>query len=392
MSHTAHVLPPLYAGWMDALLAAPVPAESNATCGDCAMVFADRPEGGADAYRRDTKCCTYLPELWSFLVGGVLLDVPAPGSPAERGRRSVEARLDAGVAVTPLGLGKAPLHAALYERGREHVFGKALALRCPHYLDQDGGLCGVWAHRESTCATWFCKHVRGATGKEFWKHLHQLLVAVEKALAAWCALELGLEPDALAQLYQPYAARVARPLTGRDVDGLPDAAAARRAWGRWLGREREFYVACARRVQALAWEDVLRIGGAQVAVYAHLARHAHARLLDDAVPERLVPDLVQISPRGRDRRLLVGYSGLDGIEVPAVVPELLAHFDGRATAVVLEEIARERRVRVDPSLVRKLADFGVLVAAPAGTCPRARPASRPSPARCRDRRRPRTSR
>src|SRR5688572_8819300 len=117
MSHTAHALPPLYARWMDALLAAPLPVESNATCGDCAMVLPALPEGGPESYRRDTKCCTFLPELWSFLVGGVLLDAPEPGSPAERGRRSVEARLDAGLGVTPLGLGKSPAHAALYDRG-----------------------------------------------------------------------------------------------------------------------------------------------------------------------------------------------------------------------------------------------------------------------------------
>lgn len=369
MSHTGHVLPPLYARWMDDLLAAPVPAETNATCGDCVMVLPEHPHGGPESYRRDTKCCTFLPELWSFLVGGVLLDEPEPGSPADRGRRSVEARLDAGLAVTPLGLGKTRLHATLYGAGLAGTFGKARALRCPHYLEEDGGLCGVWRHRESTCATWFCKHTRGATSKEFYKHLHQLLMGVERALAAWCALELDLDADALASLYEPYAAKMPRPMTGRDLDGEPDPAALRRAWGRWLGREREYYAECARRVAALSWAEVAAIGGAPVHVFARLTRHAHARLLDDTVPEHLVAGLVQIMPSRRGRRRVVGYSGLDALDLPEVVPEVLHDFDGRPTTEVLEEIRRTHRVRLDPALVRKLADFGVLVPAPAVALP-----------------------
>src|SRR5207244_10604758 len=134
-----------YPGWMRELLGAPIPAETNATCESCAMVVDD---GSGDAgYSPDTKCCTYLPQLWNFLVGRVLLDDSAD---AARGRATVEARLDRGVAVTPLGLGKSAAFQVLYFTSGAAAFGQSRALLCPHYLDEKGGICGVWRNREAT--------------------------------------------------------------------------------------------------------------------------------------------------------------------------------------------------------------------------------------------------
>jgi hypothetical protein len=40
--------------------------------------------------------------------------------------------------------------------------------------------------------------------------------------------------------------------------------------------------------------------------------------------------------------------------------ELLPYFDGRPTKDVLEAIAAERGIALDPALVRKMADFALL--------------------------------
>jgi hypothetical protein len=62
----------------------------------------DRPGQAMLFFNAETKCCTYLPALYNFLVGSILTDK----DPAFAvGRASVEARLDAQVEVTPLGLG-----------------------------------------------------------------------------------------------------------------------------------------------------------------------------------------------------------------------------------------------------------------------------------------------
>jgi hypothetical protein len=355
----AVALPPLYARWLDELLDGPIPAETNATCADCAMLpDADGDPAPLQGYNPETKCCTYLPELWNFLVGAILLDDDTGA--AARGRATVEARIDRGLAVTPLGLGRTRPFDLLYRTGGVSTFGQSRQLRCPHYLHDEGGLCGVWRHREATCATWFCKHVRGAVGEDFWNHLHRMLQVAEHALAGWALLELGLDGDALSHIYQPYREERGPKLTGPEVDGVANGAELRAMWGQWRGRERELYEQCARLVESLAWADVRAIGGAQLEICARLVRDAHARLLSDAVPERPVVALVQITPRNRDRVRLATYSGLDALEVPAVVAKTLPYFDGRPTADVLADIRRTEGVTVSPSLVRKLADFGVL--------------------------------
>ena len=43
--------------------------------------------------------------------------------------------------------------------------------------------------------------------------------------------------------------------------------------------------------------------------------------------------------------------------------DVLGYFDGRPTRETLEQIRQERDINVHPSLVRRLVDFGVLVAA-----------------------------
>src|SRR5262249_54047658 len=153
-------LPPLYATWIDQLLGARIPAETDATCDDCAMCA---PAGTASQstaemfYNPDTKCCTYVPTLPNYLVGRILRD----DDPAfAAGRKTVETRLENGVAVTPLGLGMFPVFGLLYRQTAEQTFGRSKSLLCPHFMAEAGGRCGVWKHRAAVCATWYCKFVR----------------------------------------------------------------------------------------------------------------------------------------------------------------------------------------------------------------------------------------
>jgi Fe-S-cluster containining protein len=187
-SSTSEPLPPLFAAWVAELLKGPIPKESRATCDDCAMCAHGEEQDGpqTDYFDPDVKCCSYVPVLHNFLVGRILLD-DDPATVA--GRSTVEKRIKEAVAVTPLGLGQAPVFSLLYENSNL-AFGRSRNLRCPHYLEETGR-CGIWRHRESTCATFFCRHVRGSVGYAFWqKSLHQLLMAVESDLARWSVLEL----------------------------------------------------------------------------------------------------------------------------------------------------------------------------------------------------------
>jgi hypothetical protein len=47
--------------------------------------------------------------------------------------------------------------------------------------------------------------------------------------------------------------------------------------------------------------------------------------------------------------------------MPTDLVAVLPHFDGRPADDVLEEIRVQRGIRLDPALVRRMADFRVLV-------------------------------
>ena len=355
-------LPPLYAGWAAELLTGPVPDESQATCSDCAMCSTSAAPASASEFffNPRTKCCTYVPALANFLVGRILAD-DEPAS--ARGRASVESRLQAGVAVTPLGLGQPPTFRFLYDKTVPGSFGHSVALRCPHYLEDEGGKCGVWRHRASVCTTWFCKHVRGAVGQKFWQALHQLLSGVEHSLSRWCVLQLDVGPDALAKLFpMPRQAGTADVMDWRALDGIVDPAVYRSLWGRWLGRETEFYETCGRLVGSLKWPDVVAIGGPDIQIFAHLVREAHAALGSDEIPERIKIGKLAVISTDQASSCVCGYNGGDPLELPKALMDVLPHFDGRPTREALASIRAEAGIAVDPALVRKLVDFEILVA------------------------------
>lgn len=344
-------LPPLYAGWLDELLAGPIPPETHATCSQCAMCPTDtQTPRGLGTFDPTIKCCTFIPELFNFLVGRVLQDEDPD---AAEGRATVLRRIEAGFNVTPIGLGRSSSDRLLYQAGGTAEFGRTRMYRCPHYLSD--GRCGVWRHRESTCATWFCKYDRGDVGSTFWKSLHALLETIEKALATWCLVELDLGADALAMLFpQPAGAN----LEGEMVPEIRHAM-----WGRWAGRELEFYRACAKRVDPLRWAQVLEICGPETRVAAALVVQSWRALTSDEIPARVSAGTYQVVGSGNARTQLVTYNPLDPISVPSVVLRLLPRFDGRPVPDVLEEISREEHITVKPSLVRRLVDYRVLVSA-----------------------------
>ena len=354
-------LPPFYAGWTAELLTGPVPHESEATCSDCAMCSTGaRPAGASEFfYNPRTKCCTYVPALANFLVGRILADDdPA----AARGRASVESRLQAGIAVTPLGLGQPPTFTFLYDKTVPGSFGHSLALRCPHYLEEEGGKCGVWRHRASVCTTWFCKHVRGAVGQKFWQALHRLLSGVEHSLCRWCVLQLDVGAAALEKLF-PMPRQAGKPdvMDWHNLDNIVDPAVYRSLWGRWAGREAEFYKECGRLIDSLKWPDVVAIGGPDIQISARLVREAHGALLSEETPECVKIGKLSILSANRDSSCVYGYSGTDALELPGALMDVLPYFDGRPTREALARIEAETGIAVDPALVRKLVDFEILV-------------------------------
>ena len=235
-------LPALAARWTEAVLGELPPAELLATCDACVMLPAPGEPRLEKHFNPETKCCTYLPVLHNFQVGA-LLDDPSV-HPA--GRASVERRIDAGEGVTPTGLLGTVAYYTLYS---DQTFGRDGALICPHYLDEGGGRCGVWQHRNATCSTWFCRCDRGASSFAFWRHgLAGLLRAAEDVVAEWAVFALGADGGAEDQ------------------------------WGPWSDR-RAFYRASARLAEGCAWDQILQLGGGKLQTMVDQARRTYGELL-----------------------------------------------------------------------------------------------------------------
>jgi hypothetical protein len=357
----ASLLPPLYERWVNELLGRAIPPETEATCRGCAMLAEGAGNHSPDRRYFDstTRCCTYLPNLPNFLVGPIIADA-APRLAA--GKRSVEARLDRGVAVTPLGLGTPATYTLLYANGTDG-FGASHTLRCPHHLDD--GACGIWSHRMSVCATWFCKYSRGAVGRKFWRDLQVLLAGVEKDLARWCLLELRLGAGALGRLFPPPEPTVTSATIDRfQLDGRVNPEQHAAVWGEWAGRERELFEECGRRVEQLDWQEVLGICGPDVQISARLVRDSFDALLSRDIPRRLRVGEYQVHNIAARNALVVTYNGYDPLRLPNNLLEALPYFDGRPVIEALRAIEQEKQLRLDLDLVRKLVDFSILMPVP----------------------------
>lgn len=343
------VLPALQAAWVAAWDASGVlPAEVDATCDDCAMVVPGGAAAGTLSFLPETRCCTYLPMLANFLVGGVLSREAATG----HGARSVRARIASGEGVSPWGVIGAPAETActtVVER-----FGRDGARRCPH-LEVATGRCGIWQHRESTCATWFCKHTRGARSKAYWNRLHQLLQALEGAVALHCAHSLGIPAAGLARLL-PLATRPGT--TRADLDDGPLDASA--LWGPWAHDLEGYFRACYDRAAALSPDEVLSLGGASASAMTALVHACRSRLDETGLPARLTLGQVSVVALGPETLRVQSYSAFDPLDVPRALWEVLYCFNGRATDEAVAQASAAAGQPVPAGAVAMLVDAGIL--------------------------------
>lgn len=359
-------LPPLYARWMLECLGGELPSEDRATCLDCAMCgdAAERDGTTADLrFNPSTKCCTYHPTLPNFAVGA-LLDDETPGL---TGRPVVAARIRERLGATPLGLFASPT----FERRFAEVgalgadvsgWGRDPGMLCPYYDAGDGGLCGVWLHRNGECSTWFCKHRDGALGKRFWVAMSALLTAADRALVRWCVQELMPDPRALGELYDAEAPRPINergPEGGVDDDGRLDPRLHRRLWGPWDGREEEFYRACAARVAPLDWRGVLALGGRPLAALEERMKASRPEPL--ASSKVLCRGQFAVLPLSPTRlRLRTAEASYEPLDLPVELVRALGAFDGRPTDEVLADLEKDGlEVRADT--VQAMRRRGILV-------------------------------
>lgn len=349
--------PPLFEVWLAEALPRAVPDETRATCSDCAMV-AGPDRWPPVAFRADTKCCTYQPELHNFQVGGVLADDdPSLAWAVDM----IGIRIQRRTGVTPYGIRAPGLGRLLYDRvidPSKGAFGRMSEARCPYYLVR-GGRCGVWRHRNAVCSTWFCRYEHGLRSKLLWRAILGLLRAIERTVSGWVLLELEIGSSALEALLSHDQRR-----DGAVADAVTAVSEAtyRNLWGDWLGRERELYIEAYRLARTLSWDDICALGSTELKILTAIAVHAQERLASDELPGAVTIGeqvVYQIHPRKPDTmRASTGVLGYDPLDVPRHIIDLLPRFAGRDPAEVLAELDGEGGL--DAAAVLELLDYGVL--------------------------------
>ncbi|MCC6144871.1 MAG: hypothetical protein IT368_13780 [Candidatus Hydrogenedentes bacterium] len=344
-------LPVLYQRWVEELLPAGIPREREATCLDCAMCshHAPRLDSGIGFYNKATKCCTYFPDIPNFLAGRAVAH-DNPGAAALRAM--IENDSDLRGKASMRAIQPNAKFATVYAHHHKEGFGRDPELLCPYAIEKDsdtGPLCGIWQQRNSVCSTWFCKHGRGLTGTRFWQAVQGLFGSLEWGLSWWAIAEVLDEP---AEVFSLGEARVNE---GNRIALRPDA------WRHWKGSRISFYEACADHVERLSAREAISIAGMDARLYqTELGTRFHQLVAGEA-PERLRTAAFSILNQEGQRATLQALNCSEPVQAPAMLVPLLRHFDGRPTGEVLEEIREETRIRLDPKLLRRLFDFGILV-------------------------------
>ena len=326
-----------------------LPSETHATCSSCAMVT-----NSSVGFRPNLKCCSYQPLLANFQVGSILASTEVA---SEAQKSIIRQRISDGTAVWHLGIDPLPSLHLLYRQTSEQTFGHSVKLRCPHFVQSDGGTCGIWRHRNSVCFTWYCKHERGALGARFWAALRGLLQAMELESAEYCADALGLGSKSR-RGRQPGDERNAALVA--ELNGPSNSSSDPSKWNEWAGRVEEYFIETWRVMKSVGSKPLERPSPA-VALALAAVREAQAALSETDVPIRLRVGKFDIAPESPRAWRLATYSKNDPIVVPSELIAVLSQFDGRELQAVRTTIADEFDLVLEMDLVQKLLDYRVLV-------------------------------
>jgi hypothetical protein len=91
-------------------------------------------------------------------------------------------------------------------------------------------------------------------------------------------------------------------------------------------------------------------------------QEAYQKLVSNEIPQRLMVGSFRLGSMEQNAFSVTTYSGYDTLRLSKPIINILPYFDGRPVAEVLDEITEKEKVRVSADLMRKLVDFGMLVA------------------------------
>lgn len=345
-------LPPIYGSLLPSFFDSAPPAEKKATCSNCAMCPPPGPQPpGVQYFLPDAKCCTYHPSLPNYLVGALLKD--SDPSLVE-GQRRVRARIAARIGLTPRAVATPRKYRLFFDAAREHAFGRSLLLRCPYFIEE-GGLCGIWRHREADCSTFFCKYDAGADGEIFWRALGRYLSRVEQVLSQHA---LGVVAPELAR-----PVLLPNGLTLEELEDRPPAQAYyAELWGQWLGREEELYHHCHEVVAALGPAALPQLLADEHHALLERLAAAYRRATVPTLPERLVLSTKLEMQAVEGGAITTGYSRYEPMFLSAPLLEVLGGLRAEESlAAARVRLWREHEIELPDALLLSLYQARILV-------------------------------
>ena len=348
-------LPEIYKNFLPKFFENPIPEETAATCYDCAMwkkPGVDQPD--ESYYLRETKCCTYRPNLPNYLVGALLSDTDLS---LESGRTQIRKTIKSRIGVIPHGI-RRPEKLTLLINKSPDAFGRSRSLLCPYY-DQKEGKCTIWPFQDASCNTWFCKFAAGEDGRAFWLSLKIYLKNVENTLVRYALHKMGWSPEKI-NLEEPSDGL----LKARDVDDQPlDQESYQDVWGDWVDREEAFYKETFRLVCNLTPGAFEKIGGISLRILLEEVKTRRRNLLKPKLPDPLKRNpKLEVEKMEDGFYRLVGYEPRDPLEVSKRVYDLLDFFDGRKTnKEVFRLVKKQMEAEPTEDLLTSLYQFRILV-------------------------------
>lgn len=351
-------LPEFFHPFLPEIFSREIPSEIFTNCTECPMICGSRKELGFDEskpFAPDTKCCTYFPHLPNFLVGAVFFDTDTS---LEVGRNKLRDHIMSRKGIFPHGIYPTKKYSALYELGKAEGFGKSQMLKCPFYLE---GMynCGLWKYREAVCSTWFCKHVGQQSGHLFWSSVTKCLRYIEESLIAYVLKNENLP------FIHPYGEN--KNISYEDLDDLQlNKDEYNFRWGKWAGKEEEFYIRAYQYVKDLTPEKISSLMGINFQVLLAELEERYNVMLE--IPEHMIADPAREFSeikKGYYRILLKTWIERNdsyvtyAIDIPSIV---IDKFDGTLTTLeVLITLKEKYDIDLGRDILIALYQHGILI-------------------------------
>lgn len=327
----------VYRSLFSDLLNLKIPEESIATCDDCTLNKSDQSP------YKNVKCCTYFPSLPNYHIGGILCN---SNSDLLNGLKTIGDQIERKIGVTPYGIFPPKKYSSkkttldnqdFWSRSKQDLE----ELACP-YLSE--GKCTIWDFREHLCTTFFCSSIGGLSGIKFWKSVNQYLKYVEEKLGHYSIQKIeGLEKNIKSD------PSVSMNSNLEDDSRVGNLKNYRKTWGKWFGREKEFYIRCYEEIEKLDTSTFNLITGSQGNILKNAIYETYEPYMQNIIPNLMIinPE-IEILSVGDGKVMFVLNKA--SVEIPSVILPLIRGFDGKRKTVELFHMAYKVFYEITPLL------------------------------------------